>query len=119
MSEERIDFSPLDPTRDPERFEEVVSAISLRAAAELAARRAGAGVFEQISRWWRPMLAAAAVTGIISIGTLTQIDASEAQTTNDPSFSMALGVPEQLAQWVESDELPTTAELLLSLEVGE
>ncbi len=119
MSDERIDFSPLDPTRDPERFKGILSAISGRAAAELAARRAGVGVFEQISRWWRPMLAAAAVTGIVSIGTLTQIDTSAPETTSDLSFGTAIGMPEQLAQWVESDELPTTAELLLGLEVGQ
>ncbi len=116
-TDDRIDFSSLDPTGDPERFEGIVRSIGERAAAELAARRARSDVFGEISRWWRPMLAAAAVTGIISIGTLTQVEPNAPMlASREVGLAEAIGVPTQLAEWVRSDEAPTTTELMLSLE---
>ncbi len=119
MTNDRIDFSALDPTRDSERFDGIVRSISERATLELAGRRARLNVLGQISRWWRPMLAAAVVSGIISIGALTQIEAPTTQIAANVGIAEAIGVPDQLAEWVRSDEIPTTAEILLSLEASQ
>jgi hypothetical protein len=116
MTDDRIDFSTLDPTRDGERFDGIVRSVVQAAAPELAARRAGAGVFGQVAGWWRPLLAAAAIAGVGSAAALTQVErpASIAGTTY--SVEEAIGVPQQIAQWVWTDETPTPAELLTALE---
>jgi hypothetical protein len=116
MNEERFDFSALDPTRDPERFGALVRSISSAAGPELAARRARANVFGQVAGWWRPLLAAAAVIGLVSAVAMTRWGANGQAVSTDFGVAEAMGVPEQVAQWVRSDELPTPAELLVTLE---
>jgi len=118
MTEDRIDFSPLDPTEDAERFEDIVASISQAAAPALAARGARASVVGQLGLWWRPLLAAAAITGIVSVGALLHYQASTTRIAEleEVGIAEAIGVPSQIADWVWSDEAPTTAELLFTLE---
>jgi hypothetical protein len=116
MADDRIDLSSLDPTADAERFEHIVRAISGGAAGALAARRARASVFGQVGLWWRPLLAAAALAGIISVTALTRLGAPPEASEPEIGIAEAIGVPQQIAQWVRSDELPSPAELLLTLE---
>ena len=59
MKDDRIDFSSLDPSRDPARWERVVAGVAARAA---AARRAGVAV--QLRAWARPALAMATALAI-------------------------------------------------------
>lgn len=112
MSEDpqAIDLSSLDPTRDPEHFDEIVAAITTEAADELA-RRGRPTPIIQLARWQRPMLAAAAVLAIISLTVMSRIELPD-DTAEDPvGVAEALGVPDALAQWMWTDELPTTADL--------
>lgn len=115
MTDDRTDFSALDPTRD-ERFEEIVHSITAGAARELAARRARASVVGQVALWWRPLLAAAAIAGIVSITTLARVQVAAPDETTDVGLAEAIGVPSQIADWVRSDEPPTPTELLVTLE---
>ena len=112
MSEDpqAIDLSPLDPTRDPERFNQIVAAITAEAADELA-RRARATPFTELARWQRPMLAAAAVLAIISLTVMSRIELPDVTEDVTAGVEEALGVPSALAQWMWTDELPTTADL--------
>lgn len=116
MIDDRIDFSSLDPTEDRERFDDIVRSITAAAAGQLAARRARADVFAQVGFWWRPLLAAAAITGIVSIGALTRSQTSSAPAEPEIGLAEAIGVPEQIADWVWSEEGPSAAELLVALE---
>lgn len=116
MSDERIDFSGLDPTRDTKRFDAIVSSITAAAAGELAARRARASVVGQVVSWWRPLLAAAAVVGIVSIGALARLGTSAAVAESEAGLAEAIGMPQQVAEWVLSEDIPTTTELLVVLE---
>ncbi len=115
MSEDpqAIDLSPLDPTRDAEHFEQVVSAITARAADELA-RRARATPIIELARWRRPMLAAAAVLAIISLTVMSRLELPDTNAEATTGVAEALGVPSELAQWMWTDELPTTADLFLA-----
>ncbi len=116
MTDDRIDFSPLDPTRDTERFDGIVRTIMEVTGPGLAARRSRASVFGQVGLWWRPLLAAAAITGIVALAALARLEDS-AQTAAAPTgLAEALGVPEPIAEWVRSDQVPTPAELLIGLE---
>jgi hypothetical protein len=62
MSDEKIDFSFLDPSRNTTRFDALVEDVVLRA---FAARKGPATVSDQLLAWWRPALAAAAALAII------------------------------------------------------
>lgn len=111
MIDEPIDFSPLDPRREPERFEQLVRSITLAAAAALGApamRRRG--VMEQIAAWRTPMLAAAAVVTVASVLALVQSAAAAPPRT--PFIAEAVGVPTTVAQWMRSSELPSAGDLL-------
>ena len=116
MHDERIDFTPLDPRGQPERFERNVGAITAAASAELAMRRARSSVFWQLAHWRRPLLAAAAIATLISVGTLAMYQRPASLAEEQQGVAEALGVPETIATWVRSGETPSTAELLVALE---
>lgn len=116
MIDDRTDLRPVDPTSEHDRFEGIVARVMAAAEVELAARRARRSVVVQVAGWWRPLLAAAAITGIISLVSLASSDGSAASSTAEPGLAEAIGIPSQIAEWVRSDETPTTAELVVVLE---
>jgi hypothetical protein len=116
MTDERIDFSPLDPTVDDARFEAIVDTIGAAAESELARRRARASVVGQVGLWWKPLLAAAAITGIISVGALLRFQPDPSAELEDVGIAEAIGMPDPVAEWVRSDEVPTISELILAME---
>lgn len=115
MNDDRIDFGSLDPLRDSERVERALRKIALRAAPLLAARRTPRTAFQQVARWRRPMLAAAAVIMIASVSALLRFGGSSTEST-PPTVAEVVGVPSTLAGWVRSDSLPTPGEIVVSLE---
>ena len=115
--ERPIDFSPLDPTTDHERFEAMVEGIVARAAHELAPRRTRFNPFIQLAFWRRPMLAAAAVVAVVSATILTQYRAPQpAEGGETDGIAEAVGVPVELAQWIWDGEVPTTADLFAAFD---
>lgn len=116
MIDERIDFSGLDPTADRERFDAIVASISEAAAPTLAARRARASVIGQVAGWRRPLLAAAAIAGIVAAATLASVETPAPESEAEIGVAEAIGVPQQLAYWVRSDQSPDPVELLVVLE---
>jgi hypothetical protein len=115
MNEERIDFSPLDPTRDRARFDSTVRSISARAAGALAARRARSNPVSELARWRRPVLAAAAVALLFCGGVLIGVR-TPAQVPESGSIAEAIGVPSLLAEGLQAGELPTPADLFVAFE---
>ena len=108
-----IDLSSLDPTREPARFERVVAAINARASDELAVRRSQTNAIAMLARWKRPMLAAAALVALISGTILFSVHAPPPESApQTDGIAEAMGIPEALAQWIDSDALPTTADLI-------
>jgi hypothetical protein len=113
---DRTDFRELDPTTDPEHFEKIVASIMAAASPELQARRRRSNALGQVVSWWRPLLAAAALTGIVSVAALASVDSRAETTESQTGIAEAIGMPAQIAQWVRSDEAPDPAELWLTLE---
>lgn len=113
MTEEPVDFSPLDPTASAARFDAIVGAVMRQATSELRRRRIRHTVTGQIYRWRRPMLAAAAATAIVSGAALWQTRSQGA--TTESGVAEALGVPTQLAGWVRDNTVPSPEQLLFSL----
>ncbi len=62
---EPVDLSPLDPGRDPARWALLVEATSRRVAAALEPRSREPDPLEVVSRWARPILAAAAILTLL------------------------------------------------------
>jgi len=110
MDDGRIDFSALDPTRDQDRFDRLVGSIMEQSADGLASRRASTSPLMQLVNWKRPMLAAAAVIAMISVGVLWQVQSPEVEE-DATGVAEAMGVPSLLAQGLRGDEMPTMAEL--------
>ena len=107
-----MDLSPVDPTADPERFDQLVESVIARAADELAARRIRSGPVVQIAAWRRPMLAAAAVVAVLAGTVLTQTRIPETMAIEETDgVGEAVGVPVEIAQWLWEETVPSTADL--------
>jgi hypothetical protein len=107
MTDNPLDLSSLDPTRDP-AFDDRVSAI-MRAA------RIGAppAVVDYLSRWTRPALAAAAVIAVLGgIRLVRQGSAPGGGTTAE-----ILGVPPGLVAIAQSSHSPGVLDLAEALGV--
>jgi hypothetical protein len=119
MNDDRIDFSAVDPTKDEEHFERLVSSIVHEAAPELARRVGRLTVVAQVGQWFQPLLAAAAVIIVVSLGVLWQLGGNGSTVLAESGIEESLGVPAQVASWIRSDELPTTSDLLETIEVSQ
>ena len=111
-----VDFSAIDPTADPVEFDRRVEAIITQAATELASRRMRSNPVLQLASWRRPMLAAAALVAVVLATVLTQIQVPQQPLIETDGIAEAVGVPQQLAQWIWSDSLPSTADLYVAFE---
>src|SRR5687768_11858991 len=74
-----LDLSPLDPGRDPARWQRVVDATLLRVNAVLEARERAQDPLTLIASWRRPVLVAAAVTLAIVIPVELVLEVREAR----------------------------------------
>ena len=98
MSDEgRIDFGPLDPSRDRGRWEAMVGAV---VAGGLARRRLTVGA--QLRAWGVPSLALAAVLALVVW--LAGMWRGELVTTVEPTRAVT--------EWAMKDEIPATDKIL-------
>jgi anti-sigma-K factor RskA len=112
MTEHPVDLSPLDPRRDPERWERMVHGILARAAAPAAA--VIRGPWMALAAWRRPALAAAAAVAAVSILALrlTSTPAPEPPTT----VVEALDVPRPMSDWLVEGRGPGRQDVLVALD---
>ncbi|HEX6042204.1 hypothetical protein [Longimicrobium sp.] len=110
------DLAPLDPTRDAERWERMVTGITAAAAPELArrARLPAPGMMMLIADWVRPTLSAAAVMAAAAGAFLfTGTQPAAAETA---SLASQLGYSSSVATWVDAENAPSVEEMVLGLE---
>lgn len=100
----RIDLRALDDA-DAGRADRVLAAAMSRIAAS-PDRPPRDVIGEVVNRFTRPALVAAAVLAAMAIGTLTLTDRGAEPPGNETL----------LANWVESQHVPTNAELLLAFQ---
>ena len=118
MTDESIDFSPLDPTRDSARFDAAVSVIAHDAMLARARRVAErSGVFGDIASWFRPALIAAGVVLAVALPALARHRGLEA--TQPASATEVLGIPTQFAELLHSPRTPSLVELHAALLTAE
>ncbi|HEU0052875.1 MAG TPA: hypothetical protein VFQ39_06845 [Longimicrobium sp.] len=111
MIEQPVDLSPLDPRRDPERWERLVHGIMARAAIPAAVVR---GPWVALAAWRRPALAAAALVAAVSIVALgtTETHAAAAPAT----VVEALDVPRPMSDWMVEGRDPGRQDVLVALD---
>ena len=110
MSDDRFDLEPL--RLDPEQAEHAARAISARVRGTLATRRRMQGsLWGELGAWERPLLAAASLIALLSIGVLLRARALTRER-EAATLSEQAGVPTAIAPWVDSDQPPELASLL-------
>lgn len=126
-----LDLSSLGLERETAEREALVARIMAAAAPELERRgsgvvplRAAPGALGVLSQWSRPILAAAAVVGLLSTGVLRWTPGSETGTGAVAEAETALlpevlGLPTTVATWLDEGRAPTTMDLVLAMEEGE
>jgi hypothetical protein len=118
MNDGYRDLAPLRPRGDPERWARMVAAVERAAAPELARRRAAganADLLVLLSDWTRRAMPAALAVAAAA-GTLLMLGPGSSEVEAGPGVSEALGYPEVIAVWVETDRTPTLEEVVISLE---
>lgn len=108
-----IDLSPLDPERDPERWDLVVEATRLRVSAVLSERAREPDPFSVLSGWARPILAAAAAVLLLLGGAAAALRAT---APADPSNARRLALLTESS--VIHGRAPTGTELLAAVAAG-
>jgi len=112
MNERWNDLSPLDPGRDPERWEALLRGTRAAAAGELARRAFAAGPAGQLARWVSPALAMAASLVIAAWGMLALAEGTP-QTATAPGVAEAMGVPFAMTVSAEEGARDAADQLLL------
>jgi hypothetical protein len=94
-------LTPLDPQRDPSRWEALLERTREAANDELARRRTGvAWPVTPIARWLRPALSLAAALVVAAAGLLALAGRGEVQAT--PGVPEAMGMPVAMSGMVEN-----------------
>jgi hypothetical protein len=111
MDDGRLDLTPLKP--DPERQDRTARAVLARARGTLdGRRRMRASIWGEFAAWERPLLAAAALAAVLSVAVLLRVHAP-VRGGHVATLSERAGVPAPLAAWVDSDQPPDPAALLV------
>lgn len=111
MTDDPIDFTPLDPTADREAFERRMAHLRAAAVPELERRRLRGSVWWELSRWRRPVLALGVASALVLFG-VTRYTGSAEETIAADDLSLALGVPETVSDWLTADTVLTAAQIL-------
>lgn len=107
MSDDPLDLSPLDPTRDPQ-FE-----LRVRAIVGEAMRTRRRPVTSVIASWALPALVAATVAAVVPVTVLLRPPAQRAPTTAE-----ILGVPSTLVQLVSRTPQPSLEDIAVAVGAG-
>jgi hypothetical protein len=113
-TDRKLDLGPLDPSRDPVRWERLVRSVAARGAEGAARRRPGALAL-QLAAWARPALAFAAAVALAVWIPAWLRPAPGAPAAATPATPAATDGAARLAAWAASDEPGRASALLLTL----
>lgn len=110
--DERVDLTPLDPTRGELRFERAVRAITSEAAPLLAARRARQTRLGMIATWRRPLWVLAATVALLAGVFLVRKRTPNETRADAGTLADALGVPSAVSGYLWSGTVPSVEDLI-------
>jgi hypothetical protein len=113
MDERPIDLRALDPDEDPWREQRVVGGAMARIRA-LQREQASAPAWLAWLAWWRPAVGFATLVMLASTAVLAT--ASGGGRAAAPGVAAAAGVPQPVAEWIASDELPPAAAVFAAMQ---
>jgi hypothetical protein len=111
MSDEQIDLSAMEWKLETGREEELAERILAASGPTLARRSATARSTLDLTRWLRPVLAAAAVLAALSIATIQRIERDGSSSSYGVTED-ALNLPSPVGEWIARDDAPGMGELL-------
>jgi hypothetical protein len=117
MSEERIDFTAMEWKLEAEREHQLAERILAAAGPTLARRAPIAMPALDLTRWVRPVLAAAAVLAALSIATIQRIERDESSMYGVTAD--ALDLPSPVGEWIARDGAPGIGELFALISESE
>ncbi|HEX2189554.1 MAG TPA: hypothetical protein VHG51_11680 [Longimicrobiaceae bacterium] len=111
------DLAPLDPARDPQRWERMVGGIMAAAGPELARRAAlpQPGMLLLLSDWLRPTVSAAALMAAAAAAFLVAQGPATAPVA-EAGLAESLGYPTAVADWVYGGDAPSVEALVTEME---
>lgn len=113
MNSDKVDLSPLDPEREPEHWQSIVSATMLRVNATLQARGAASeDALITIAGWSRQLLIAAAAGLAILVPVEIALEVRESRAEAAQRLA-AVSIA-----WVEGQTTPRGSEILRALADG-
>ncbi len=112
-AEAGIDFSPLDPTQDRDRFQRFVREMGAAAREAFSHRRPLPRLGDIILHWKRPIFAASGLLLLWSLLIFAIVDRPVVRQSMDE----ALGIPAPWARWSQAQEKPTASEILFGNEM--
>jgi hypothetical protein len=114
MTDDPIDFGPIDPTRDAETFERRVAQIHFAASGIMARRRNAGTAFVFVARWRAPLLAALLVVTLVSVALLRTVGVDAGLETDMASDEVAevLGATTPMSELLLSTSASPTDALL-------
>ncbi len=118
MEDDFRDLAPLDPARDPARWERMVGSVMTAAGPELA-RRASLpqpGMLLLLSDWMRPAVSAAALLAAAAAAFLVTSGPAGTPAVGGGGLADALGYPEAVVTWMETGQTPSVEALMVALE---
>jgi hypothetical protein len=110
------DLAPLDPGRDPDRWEAMVAGITAAAAPELARRQRlpAPGMMMLLADWVRPTVSAAGLMAAAAGAFLLMgPDPAAAEST---SLAAELGYSTSVASWVDAQSAPSVEEMVVDVQ---
>jgi hypothetical protein len=118
-----VDLTPLDPTADSAAFDARAAMIvrdATAARAGNATRFAGAALMA-MTRWTRPILAAAAVIAVVAISVLQRATPRASASRGGalaaaPGPAERLGLPAPIVALAQSPRAPTPAEVVAAFD---
>jgi hypothetical protein len=123
-----LDLSALGMAPGSSEEERLVARIMTAAGPELERRgagirgiRNGQGALGALAQWTRPILAAAALVGLLSTGVLQWAPGGDGILGDRDAAPLPelLGLPTTVAEWLDEERSPTTRDLVLAMEEGE
>lgn len=106
------DLAPLDPSRDTERWERMVSGVTAAAAPELArrARLPAPGMMMLLADWVRPTVSAAALMAAAAGAFLVaRPDSASAEASG---LAAQMGYSSTVDSWVSAESAPSMEEMM-------
>lgn len=116
MRDSRKPNRPLDARTDPDRWEAAVRRITAAAEPELDALARNRQPVFLITRWTRPVFAAAASIAALATATLLVATRSTALDSGRPTTVADAITPEPVAVWLLGGEWPTMEEIVYAVD---